>query len=155
MSAPLLALLPAGPANAEDDEDDEDDEEERKKILPRPVSLGLKAIVVAGTLYALAELYTAPKIETETRRGEEATGERVLLCLCPCLSLSVCLIFSISQSPSIVSPDTRMSQGLAQRCHQPSHSYVSRPHSSLSNGLIVVCLTASFQFGAHHQRGDL
>ena len=114
MSATLLALLPAGPANAEEDEEDEEDEEERKKILPRPVSLGLKAIVVAGTLYALAELYTAPKIETETRRGEEATGERVLLCLCPCLSLSVCVSSSRFRSRSVVSPHARMSQGLAQ-----------------------------------------
>ena len=101
LSASLLALLPAGPANAEDDEDDDEEEEERKKILPRPVSLGLKAIVVAGTLYALAELYTAPKIETETRRGEEATGERVLLCLCPCLSCPVCVSFSRFRSRSL------------------------------------------------------
>jgi hypothetical protein len=143
LSATLLALLPAGPANAEDedDEDDEDDEE-RKKILPRPVSLGLKAMVVAGTLYALAELYTAPKIETETRRGEEATGERVLLCLCPCNG-NTPLSLSLSQPFLFVSHFLDFAVAL---CRKPSHSYVSRPSTKMSSALTLVCLKASQQY---------
>lgn len=63
----------------EDEEDEEDEDETTEKLLPRNVALGLKGVVVAGTMYALADLFRAPQIEQEIRRGEEAAGARVCI----------------------------------------------------------------------------
>ena len=55
----------------------EEEEEVAEKMLPSSVAIGLKGFVVAGTMYALVDLFTGPKIEQEVRRGDEAEGERV------------------------------------------------------------------------------
>ena len=59
------------------EEEDEEEEEVAEKMLPSSVAIGLKGFVVAGTMYALVDLFTGPKIEQEVRRGDEAEGERV------------------------------------------------------------------------------
>jgi hypothetical protein len=77
----LLSCWPSPlPARAEDEDEDEDEDEnedQSTKMLPSKVALGLKGLVVAGTAYGLALLYTGPKIETELRQGPEMQGLKV------------------------------------------------------------------------------
>ena len=84
----LLPVLPiavrAVQAAVEEEEEEEEEQEgemsgdERSELSVR--QLALKGLVAAGTAYGLTSLYTGPKIESETRSGEEVEGERVRRC---------------------------------------------------------------------------
>ena len=84
----LLPVLPIAPVRAvqaavEEEEEEEEEEgemsgDERSELSVR--QLALKGLVAAGTAYGLTSLYTGPKIESETRSGEEVEGERVRRC---------------------------------------------------------------------------
>ena len=93
-----MPLLPTAPVRAvqaavEEEEVEEEEEEgemrgdERSELSVR--QLALKGLVAAGTAYGLTSLYTGPKIESETRSGDEVEGERVRRCRrCRCRLLS-------------------------------------------------------------------
>ena len=92
----LLPVLPTAPVRAvqaaveEEEEEEEEGEmsgDERSELSFR--QLALKGLVAAGTAYGLTSLYTGPKIESETRSGDEVEGERVRRCRrCRCRLLS-------------------------------------------------------------------
>jgi len=69
--------LPGPNANVHSSLVGDENEDQSTKMLPSKVALGLKGLVVAGTAYGLALLYTGPKIETELRQGPEMQGLKV------------------------------------------------------------------------------
>ena len=87
----LLPVLPIAVRAVQAAVEEEEEEEEEVVVVEGEMSgderselsvrqLALKGLVAAGTAYGLTSLYTGPKIESETRSGEEVEGERVRRC---------------------------------------------------------------------------